>query len=153
MSAKRKKRATGQRPLAKALAMGTLTGKPCMDRVIDRGVVTHCARKRTGKADFAVRISSCGVCAQVPERFVRVLPRAWCLVSDLPWAAFCFVLYGCYRLRLPLAPAAVLRRHSRCFYVRNFRYLPRSEPSLPAGKVPRRPAPVRRGLAHASEPP
>ena len=57
-----KKESNGTKAACKSACHGNVDGKPCMDRVIDRGVVTHCARKRTGKADFAVRISSCGVC-------------------------------------------------------------------------------------------
>ena len=57
-----KKERNGTKAACKSACHGNVDGKPCMDRVIDRGVVTHCARKRTGKADFAVRISSCGVC-------------------------------------------------------------------------------------------
>lgn len=149
-----KKESNGTKAACKSACHGNVDGKPCMDRVIDRGVVTHCARKRTGKADFAVRISSCGVCGGKCRSGLFAFCRVRCFgIGTCRGRHFALCCMGVIACACLWAPAAVLRRHSRCFYVRNFRYLPRSEPSLPAGKVPRSGTGVRRGLAHASEPP
>ena len=73
-----KKESNGTKAACKSACHGNVDGKPCMDRVIDRGVVTHCARKRTGKADFAVRISSCGVCGGKCRSGLFAFCRARC---------------------------------------------------------------------------
>ena len=148
-----KKESNGTKAACKSACHGNVDGKPCMDRVIDRGVVTHCARKRTGKADFAVRISSCGVCGGKCRSGLFAFCRVRCFgigtCRGRHFALCCMGVIAC----------ACLWHRRQCFAGTQGAFMcgisaichDRSQACL--RERCREAAPVRRGLAHASEPP
>ena len=148
-----KKESNGTKAACKSACHGNVDGKPCMDRVIDRGVVTHCARKRTGKADFAVCISSCGVCGGKCRSGLFAFCRVRCFgigtCRGRHFALCCMGVIAC----------ACLWHRRQCFAGTQGAFMcgisaichDRSQACLREKR--REAAPVRRGLAHASEPP
>ena len=148
-----KKERNGTKAACKSACHGNVDGKSCMDRVADRGVVAHCARKRTGKADFAVRISSCGVCGGKCRSGLFAFCRVRCFgigtCRGRHFALCCMGVIAC----------ACLWHRRQCFAGTQGAFMcgisaichDRSQACL--REKCREAAPVRRGLAHASEPP
>ena len=148
-----KKESNGTKAACKSACHGNVDGKSCMDRVIDRGVVTHCARKRTGKADFAVRISSCGVCGGKCRSGLFAFCRVRCFgIGTCRGRYFALCCVG-------VITCACLWHRRQCFAGTQGAFMcgisaichDRSQACL--RERCREAAPVRRGLAHASEPP
>lgn len=148
-----KKERNGTKAACKSACHGNVDGKSCMDRVADRGVVTHCARKRTGKADFAVRISSCGVCGGKCRSGLFAFCRVRCFgIGTCRGRYFALCCVG-------VIACACLWHRRQCIAGTQGAFMcgisaichDRSQACL--RERCREAAPVRRGLAHASEPP